>query len=84
MTQNDTSNLNTNINGNYTVKQVDKQKLLGVFINEKILWSAHIIQIHRGQYLNKTLKGYLNYINVQLILSGTLTLILRRKICLMN
>ena len=41
VTQNDTSNLNINIDSN-TIKQVNKQKLLGVFIDEKLSWGAHI------------------------------------------
>ena len=41
VTQTDTSYLNINIDGN-TIKQVNKQKLLGVYIDEKLSWSAHI------------------------------------------
>ena len=41
MTQNGFSKLNIDIDGN-KIKQVDKQKLLGVFIDENLLWTPHI------------------------------------------
>ena len=41
MTQNGFSKLNIDIDGN-KIKQVDKQKLLGVFIDETLLWTPHI------------------------------------------
>ena len=41
MTQNGLSKLNIDIDGN-KIKQVDKQKLLGVFIDENLLWTPHI------------------------------------------
>ena len=41
MTQDGFSKLNIDIDGN-KIKQVDKQKLLGVFIDENLLWTPHI------------------------------------------
>ena len=40
-TQNEASKLDITIDGN-DIKQVDKQKLLGVYIDENLLWTAHI------------------------------------------
>ena len=40
-TQNEASKLDITIDGN-EIKQVDKQKLLGVYIDENLLWTAHI------------------------------------------
>ena len=40
-TQNEASKLDITIDGN-ELKQVDKQKLLGVYIDENLLWTAHI------------------------------------------
>ena len=39
-TQNEASKLDIAIDGN-EIKQVDKQKLLGVYIDENLLWTAH-------------------------------------------
>ena len=40
-TQNEASKLDITIDGN-EIKQVDKQKLLGVYIDENLLWTTHI------------------------------------------
>ena len=40
-TQNEATKLDITIDGN-EIKQVDKQKLLGVYIDENLLWTAHI------------------------------------------
>ena len=40
-TQNEASKLDITIDGN-EIKQVNKQKLLGVYIDENLLWTAHI------------------------------------------
>ena len=40
-TQHEASKLDITIDGN-EIKQVDKQKLLGVYIDENLLWTAHI------------------------------------------
>ena len=40
-TQNEASKLDITIDGN-EIKQVDKQKLLGVYIDEILLWTTHI------------------------------------------
>ena len=40
-TQNEASKLDITIDGK-EIKQVDKQKLLGVYIDENLLWTAHI------------------------------------------
>ena len=69
MTQNGLSKLNIDIDGN-KIKQVDKQKLLGVFIDENLLWTPHI------DYLCATistkislLKHLSTYVPVKIILS---------------
>ena len=54
VTQTDTSNLNINIDGN-TIKQVNKQKLLGVFIDETLSWSAHIRRLSLFNNFNKNI-----------------------------
>ena len=40
-TQNEASKLDITIDDN-AIKQVDKQKLYGVYIDENLLWTAHI------------------------------------------
>ena len=40
-TQNEASKLDITIDGN-EIKQVDKQKNLGVYIDENLFWTAHI------------------------------------------
>ena len=55
-TQNEASKLEITIDGN-EIKQVDKQKLLGVYIDENLLWTAHI------DYLCSTISTKISLLN---------------------
>ena len=53
-TQNEASEFDITIDGN-EIKQVDKQKLLGVYIDENLLWTAHIDRLHLVYNFNKNI-----------------------------
>ena len=63
-TQNEASKLDITIDGN-EIKQVDKQKLLGVYIDENLLWTTHIDYLSTISIKMSLLKQLSKYVPVK-------------------